>query len=116
LQKYKRGEVKYVLVEFYKPFIQYPCRKPSLDDQVAAEEAGYLTPFKTLWMKNTAEGQSELRCSTIVSSFKAKLERGKFKIPLDVSGDRHERDVKAQLETLQTDWVESGFDVDISAA
>jgi hypothetical protein len=117
LQKYERDGVKYVLVEFFKPFIKYPQRrKPSLQEQWADEDKGYLTPFKTVWMKNGAEGAQEQPCASIVTSFKPKYQRGKFSIPQDVSVERHARDVRAQLLTLQPDWIERGFDIDMSAA
>lgn len=114
MQKYTRDEVQYVRVDFCKPFIQYGRRKPSVEEQWAAEEQGYLTPFKTLWMRNPAEAAQEQLCASIVTSFKPKYQRGKFSIPQNVSGERHGRDVKAQLLTLEQDWIERGIHVDMS--
>lgn len=115
MQKYERDGVKYVRVDFCKPFIQYEQRKPSREEQFLAEQEGYLTPFKTRWMRNSAEAGQEQPCSSIVTSFKPKYLRGKFCIPQNVEGARHERDVKSQLLTLEPDWIQRGFLVDTLA-
>lgn len=114
MQKYKRDDVEYVLVEFCMPFIQYGRSKPNAEVQQADQEKGYLTPFKTFWTRNSAEGEQEQLCASIITSFKPKYQRGKFKIPHVVSGDRHGRDVKAQLLTVSQDWEERGLQVDLS--
>jgi hypothetical protein len=115
MQKYEREEVKYVRVDFCKPFIQYERRKPSLEEQWVAEQEGYLTPFRTRWMRNPAESGQEQPCSSIVTSFKPNYQRGKFGIPQNVAGARHERDVRSQLLTLEQDWIERGILVDTMA-
>lgn len=114
MHKYKRDDVEYVLVEFFMPFIPYGRLKPTPAQLKADQEKGYLTPFKTVWTKNSAEGEQEQLCASIITSFKPKYQRGKFQIPQTASGDQYAQDLKAQLLTISQDWQERGLDVDFS--
>lgn len=114
---YEREGVHYVEVLFYMPFINYGNRKPSTEERIADQEKGYLTPFKTVWVINKGEQRQEVVARAILSSFKPRYlqgQRGRFMIPQTVTGERHARDVVAQLKTVAEDWVARGHDVDLS--